>query len=49
VLKGSGFDKFDKNVVAAIKKAAPFGPLPETLGSELRVTAPFEGSNPAIR
>jgi protein TonB len=49
VLKASGFDKFDKNVVAAIKRAAPFGPLPETLGSELRVTAPFEGSNPAIR
>jgi TonB family protein len=49
VLKGSGFDKFDKNVVAAIKKASPFAPLPETLGSELRVTAPFEGSNPAIR
>jgi len=49
VLKGSGFDKFDKNVLAAIKKAAPFAPLPATLGAELRVTAPFEGSNPAIR
>ena len=49
VLKGSGFDKFDKNVLAAIKKAAPFDPLPETLGASLRVTAPFEGSNPAIR
>lgn len=49
VLKGSGFEKFDKNVVAAIRKAAPFEPLPATLGSELRVTAPFEGSNPAIR
>jgi len=49
VLKGSGFDKFDKNVLAAIKKAAPFDPLPETLGAALRVTAPFEGANPAIR
>jgi protein TonB len=49
VLKGSGFDKFDHNVLAAIKKAAPFEPLPATLGAELRVTAPFEGSNPAIR
>ncbi len=49
VLKGSGFDSFDKNVVAAIRKAAPFDPLPATLGDELRVTAPFEGSNPAIR
>ena len=49
VLKASGFDKFDKNVLAAIKKAAPFAPLPETLGAELHVTAPFEGSNPVIR
>ena len=49
MLKGSGFDKFDKNVLGAIKKAAPFDPLPATLGSELRVTAPFEGANPAIR
>ncbi|HEY2748290.1 MAG TPA: TonB family protein [Polyangia bacterium] len=49
VLKGSGFAKFDKNVLSAIKKAAPFGPLPPALGGELRVTAPFEGSNPAIR
>lgn len=49
VLKGSGFPSFDKNVLNAIKKASPFPPLPETLGSELRVTAPFEGSNPAIR
>jgi TonB family protein len=49
VLKASGFPKFDKNVLMAIKKAAPFEPLPATLGSELHVTAPFEGSNPAIR
>jgi protein TonB len=49
VLKGSGFPSFDKNVLNAIKKAAPFPPLPETLGSELCVTAPFDGSNPAIR
>lgn len=49
VLKGSGFDSFDKVVLRAIKKAAPFDPLPATLGAELHVTAPFEGSNPAIR
>ena len=49
VLKGSGFDKFDKNVLAAIKKAAPFDPLPETLGAALHVTAPFERANPVIR
>jgi protein TonB len=49
VLKGSGFPSFDKNVLAAVKKAAPFAPLPATFGAELKVTAPFEGSNPAIR
>ena len=49
VLKGSGFPSFDKNVLAAVKKAAPFEPLPATFGAELKVTAPFEGSNPAIR
>ncbi|HEX9104848.1 MAG TPA: energy transducer TonB, partial [Polyangia bacterium] len=49
VLKGSGFEQFDKNVLAAIRKASPFAPLPATLGAALRVTAPFEGSNPAIR
>jgi TonB family protein len=49
VIKGSGFPTFDRNVLRAIKKAAPFEPLPATFGSELTVTAPFEGSNPAIR
>jgi TonB family protein len=49
VLKASGFPSFDRNVLAAVKKAAPFEPLPATFGAELKVTAPFEGSNPAIR
>ncbi len=49
VLKASGFPSFDKNVLAAVKRAAPFEPLPATFGAELKVTAPFEGSNPAIR
>lgn len=49
VVKPSGFPSFDKNVVAAIKKAQPFAPLPTTLGTELHVTAPFESANPVIR
>jgi protein TonB len=49
LIKRSGFPAFDKNVLSAIKKAAPFDPLPATLGSELRVTAPFAGGTPAIR
>jgi TonB family protein len=49
VVKPSGFPEFDRNVVAAIHRAAPFGPLPQVFGSELRVTAPFAGENPVVR
>jgi protein TonB len=49
LIKRSGFPAFDKNVLSAIKKAAPFDPLPATFGSELHVTAPFAGGSPAIR
>jgi protein TonB len=49
LIKRSGFPAFDKNVLSAIKKAAPFDPLPPTFGPELHVTAPFAGGSPAIR
>jgi TonB family protein len=47
--KSSGFPEFDENVLAAIRKAAPFGPIPRGLGRSLRVLAPFEFSNPMVR
>jgi TonB family protein len=49
IVKRSGFARFDANVVAAIRRAAPFGHLPAQLGDELRVTAQFEGANPVVR
>jgi len=48
VRKSSGYRAFDGNVVAAIRKAAPFDPIPAGLGQRLHVLAPFEFSNPII-
>jgi TonB family protein len=49
IRKSSGFKEFDRNVVAAIHKAAPFGPIPKGLGRRLRILAPFEFANPMVR
>lgn len=49
VSRSSGIDEFDRNVVAAIRKAAPFGPLPAKLlpgPQPLRMT--FDATNPAV-
>jgi TonB family protein len=49
VRKSSGYRQFDANVVAAIEKAAPFGPIPRGLGRRLDILAPFEFANPMVR
>jgi protein TonB len=50
VRRRSGFPEFDRRVQDAIRRAAPFGPIPSSLGVErLLVTAPFEFSNPMFR
>ncbi len=49
VIKSSGYQQFDQVVLAAIHKAAPFGPIPGSLGERLDIIAPFEFSNPMIR
>lgn len=49
VLKSSGYRQFDSVVLAAIHKAAPFAPIPGSLGAKLDIIAPFEFSNPMIR
>lgn len=49
VTRASGIGEFDRNVVAAIRKAAPFGPLPARLHpgpQPLRMT--FDATNPAV-
>ena len=47
--KSSGFPQFDRNTVAAIRRAAPFTPIPTGLGRRLRIVAPFEFKNPMVR
>lgn len=45
----SGVDEFDAKVLAAVKRAAPFGALPRALGPVLVVQIPFVAKNPAVR
>lgn len=50
VRRRSGFPEFDQRVRDAIVRAAPFSPIPSSLGVDrLLVTAPFEFSNPLFR
>jgi TonB family protein len=52
VTTSSGYAEFDDAVVAAIRSAAPFGPVPRELANArgaLRVSAPFSFENPIIR
>lgn len=49
IRKSSGYPEFDENVLVAIRKAAPFGPIPTGLGKRLKVLAPFEFSNPMVQ
>jgi TonB family protein len=46
----SGVDEFDRNCADAIRRAAPFPPIPHELGvSSLTIRAPFVANNPAVR
>ena len=46
----SGVDEFDRNCADAIRRAAPFGPIPRELGvTSLRIRAPFVASNPIVK
>ncbi|HEY1956366.1 MAG TPA: TonB family protein [Polyangiaceae bacterium] len=46
----SGIDEFDRNCAAAIRRAAPFGPIPAALGvTSLRVRAPFVANNFVVK
>jgi TonB family protein len=49
VARPSGFVEFDRNLLEAVRRAAPFGPLPARLGKgplELRMS--FDATNPAV-
>ncbi len=49
VVKSSGFDEFDEAAVRAVRKAAPFPPLPAALARGLAVSARIPFENPLIR
>ena len=49
-VRPSGIDAFDRNCADAIRRAAPFPPIPRELGvSSLTIRAPFVANNPAVR
>ena len=49
-VRPSGVDEFDRNCADAIRRAAPFEPIPAVLGvKHLRVRAPFVASNPIVK
>jgi TonB family protein len=48
-LRPSGIDEFDRNCAAAIRRAAPYPPIPTALGSTLRIRSPFVASNPVVK
>jgi protein TonB len=46
----SGGEDFDRNCADAIRRAAPFPPIPPELGVRtLRIRAPFVASNPVVK
>jgi TonB family protein len=48
IIRPSGIDEFDRNLVAAIRRDGPYGALPATLGSSLTVRIAFDATNPAV-
>jgi TonB family protein len=49
-VRPSGIDEFDRNCADAIRRAAPFPPIPRELGvSTLTIRAPFVASNPIVK
>ena len=50
VTRPSGIEEFDRNCLAAVRKAAPFEPLPRELGLQaMRWEISFDAANPAVR
>jgi TonB family protein len=49
-VRPSGIDEFDRNCAEAIRRAAPFPPIPRELGTtSLRIRAPFVANNPVVK
>lgn len=49
VVRGSGITDFDRNVIAALERAGPYGPLPGALGrGPVTVNVSFDALNPIV-
>jgi TonB family protein len=49
-VRPSGVEEFDRNCAEAIRRAAPFPPIPRELGARrLRIRAPFVANNPIVK
>ena len=49
IARRSGIPEYDRNVLAAVQRAAPFGPLPAALGAgPVTITITFDSRNPAV-
>jgi TonB family protein len=49
-VRPSGVEGFDRNCADAVRRAAPFPPIPAALGvRSLRIRAPFVASNPVVK
>jgi len=48
IVRPSGVEEFDQNLVTAIHRDGPYGALPRALGSSLTVRIAFDATNPAV-
>ncbi len=48
IVRPSGIAEFDDNLLAAIRRDGPYGPLPAAAGGQLRVNIAFDATNPAV-
>ena len=48
IVRPSGIEEFDRNLVTAIRRDGPYGALPTALGSSLTVRIAFDATNPAV-
>ncbi len=48
VVRPSGIPEFDRNLISAIRRAAPFEPLPAALRPRHWVSIQFDATNPAV-
>ena len=49
IVRPSGIEEFDRNLIVAVRRAAPFGPIPRSLGRRsLTLHITFDALNPAV-